>query len=187
MKYIQEIIKFTDVRIVCCHCEFTEQSPCSTSEPSLGWRYAQLLACSASWQGSVCFEELLLDKWPCCDVIVSVDELVKYSSSCVIAVELSCFLTKKSPSSSEWSDAWSSGVASCIAVRCYLNLKPFLDKNRNIVNRYGYRCCPRPISSSLLSTLLSTFMSTTVTCRTESGTQIPSKYHKVTESNEVKM
>ena len=73
-----------------------------------------------------------LMSWHAVTVIVSVDVLGRYSSSCVRTVELSHFLTKKS--SSELSDAWSSGVASCLAVRCRLmNLKPFLNKKRNIV------------------------------------------------------
>ena len=97
-------------------------------------------------------------------VIVSVDGLSRYSSSWVRAIRLSRFLTKKLSSSSEWSDAWLSGVASYIAIRHRLmNLKPFLDKNRNIVDRYDYRFYLGPISSSPLSTLLSSYTSAIIT------------------------
>jgi len=92
-------------------------------------------------------------------VIISVDGLGRHSSSCDRVFE---FLTEKS--SSEWPDAWSSGVASCIAVKHRLmKLKPFLNKNRNIVDGYGYGCCPGPISPSMLSTLLFTCTSAIIT------------------------
>ena len=86
----------------------------------------QLLVSSASWQGSVfCLKNSCLIIVHATTVIVSVDGLSRYSSSCVRADELSRFLTKKLSSSSKWSDAWSSGVASCITVRRHLmNFKP---------------------------------------------------------------
>ena len=61
------------------------------------------------------------------------DRLIRYSSSCVTAVEVFGFLAKKSSFSSEGSDdAWSPGAVSCMAVsRLLVTIMP---ANRQVIS-----------------------------------------------------